>query len=853
MTVTWTVEDFYSSLPFEPDDFQREAIAAAARGSTVVVTAPTGSGKTLIAEAAVTMALARGERAFYTTPIKALSNQKYTDLVAVHGSDRVGLLTGDNVINGDAAVVVMTTEVLRNMIYAASTALDRVGVVILDEVHYLQDRFRGGVWEEVIIHAPAQIQMICLSATIANAPEFSAWVEERRGKTELIKSEHRPIPLEDLYAWKDRSSQELSLLPTFVARGTINRPNPRIERALSLERGRRTRFSTPNRTEIVEHLAEANLLPAIYFIFSRAGCEAAALRLLESGVRLTSVDDRERIRLIAEEGTAHLRDEDLGALQYDRWVSYLEAGIAPHHAGMVPAFKETVEDLFAAGFLKVVFATETLALGINMPARTVVLESLSKWSGDGHELMTPGDYTQLTGRAGRRGIDTAGFGVVLHSPFVQFRHVAEIAATGSHPLRSSFRPTYNMAANLCATYPRGKALELVSSSFAQFQRQESQIQAQRTLDLLTERLASEEVQAQCELGSVDEYRALIGKLPPPPKEPDLAGSLRPGDVVDIPGGPRQGRFLILRRIRREGGGMKLLALGTSGRTVAIGSRDLAKGSTKAAVLTLAQPVEPKSRRYLSDALRQMRKLPPTVKAPKRVQAAPAPTLDHPVVACPDLATHLRWAAKADRTRRRAEELRAELRRAGIGLVEDFEAIERLLAHFGYLGGWQLSPRGERLRFLYNELDLALAESLERGLLYELSVPELAAFASFFVYEPRGEERTIPIWPTLALAQSWEHLSEVVAEIAAEERRERLPISRQPDPGFAGLAYQWASGSSLDQLTGLRLAPGDFVRVSRQLVDLLRQIRDVSPEHAATARAALAEVDRGVVAAMGVEK
>jgi ATP-dependent RNA helicase HelY len=687
-----------------------------------------------------------------------------------------------------------------------------------------------------------------LSATVANAEEFAAWIEERRGKVELVVSRHRPIPLEDLYCWRDRFAQELAVMPTFVSRGNAYRANPKIERLLSLERGRRHRFSTPNRREVIEHLAEAGLLPAIYFIFSRAGCDAAALRLLESGVRLTSADDRERIRLIAEEGTAHLGDDDLDALEYDRWVSFLEAGIAPHHAGMVPAFKETVEELFAAGFLKVVFATETLALGINMPARTVVLESLSKWSGEGHEVMTAGDYTQLTGRAGRRGIDTAGFGMVLHSPFVPFAQVVEVAAAGSHPLRSSFRPTYNMAANLCATYDRPRALELVSSSFAQFQRQESQAQAEKRLQVLSERLVDEEARATCELGSVAEYRTLLANQPRRSDNDDLIGRLRPGDVIDVPGGPRQGRFLILRRIRREGGGMKLLALGTSGRTVPLGKREIVAGTNRRATVALPQPMDTKSRRFQSDALRLLRKVPATADDPVD---DPAVEIDHPVASCPDRDSHLRWAARAERTQKRVEGLRSELRRSGIGLVEDFEAIERLLAHFGYMSGWALTPRGERLRFVYNELDLLLAEALERGLFYGLTVPELAALASCFVYEPRSDEKTIPLWPTPELARRWETLVLLSSEIVTEERRQHLPATREPDPGFVGLAFQWADGSALDHLTGLRLAPGDFVRVARQLVDLLRQIRDVSPEVADVARDTLAAVDRGVVAAMGV--
>lgn len=841
------VERFFGGLSIVPDDFQRQAAAAVASGNTVVVTAPTGAGKTLVAEVAVHLALERGERAFYTTPIKALSNQKYGDLVVIYGPGRVGLLTGDNVINGNGDVVVMTTEVLRNMIYAGSEALDRVAVVVLDEVHYLQDRFRGGVWEEIIVHAASRIQLVCLSATIANAEEFAAWVGERRGPTELILSRHRPVPLEPRYVMRDRLQGDLKLLPTFTGKDGRQRPNPRLEHLLSLDRGRRSRFATPGRVETVEHLAEQGMLPAIYFIFSRAGCDAAALRLLESGVRLTSPDEREIIRSVAEERTAHLSDSDLAVLDYPRWLSYLEAGVAPHHAGMVPAFKETVEQLFAGGLLKVVFATETLALGINMPARTVVLESLSKWSGEGHEIMSPGDYTQLTGRAGRRGIDVVGYGVVLHSPFVGFAQVTEVAAAGSHPLRSSFRPTYNMAANLAANYPRDRAEALLSASFAQFQRNEDRSAAINQLAILEVRLVEEETRATCERGSVAEYFELLNARPSAKKH-DMLGQLHPGDVVDIPGGPRQGRYVILRRIRREGGGMKLLALGTSGRTVALGRREVVHGTRKRITLDLPRPFAPKDRRFQQDTLRLLRRVP----REDDFQTEPEPAvIDHPVARCPDAEQHVKWARRAAKTRKRVEQLQTELRRSGAGLVEDFHAIEQLLGEYGYLDGWRLTLRGRRLRFIYNELDLLMAEALERGLMWDLSVEEFAAFASCFVYEPRTDERTVPVWPTALLAKRWEDLDQLWGLLVTRERALRLPLTRRPDPGFAALAYDWAAGDELDDLGGLTLAPGDFVRVSRQLVDLVRQLRDVSPELADQARAALAAIDRGVVAAMGV--
>lgn len=462
-----TLRDFLKSLSFAPDPFQSAAIEAVERGRSVVVTAPTGSGKTLVAEAAVHLSLAGKRRAFYTTPLKALSNQKFRDLSAVYGGDRVGLLTGDNSINSRAPIVVMTTEVLRNMIYSG-TDLASVDSVILDEVHYLQDRFRGAVWEEVIIHAPPHIKLVCLSATVANADEFTGWVRARRGPTELVIERHRPVPLERWWAVWDRYERKVHVLPLFTGAPDRRKPNPAIPRMLARRGGRRRRYATPKRITMVERLASLDMLPAIYFIFSRAGCDQAAARAPLAGIRLTDDGEREEIRARVEEGTAHLRDSDLQALGYGTWLDGLENGVAAHHAGLVPAFKELTEQLFCDGLVKLVFATETLSLGINMPAYTVVLDQLSKFTGEGHELMLPGEFTQLTGRAGRRGIDTVGHGVVLHSRYVPFERVTAIADLGSHPLRSSFRPTYNMVVNLIANYPRRKAEQLLEASFAQY-------------------------------------------------------------------------------------------------------------------------------------------------------------------------------------------------------------------------------------------------------------------------------------------------------------------------------------------------------------------------------------------------
>lgn len=836
---------FLATRPYQADLFQIEAGEALAAGDTVVVTAPTGSGKTLVADIAVHLAYEAGRRAFYTTPIKALSNQKYGDLVVEYGRDEVGLLTGDNVINAGAPIVVMTTEVLRNMIYADESVLDDVEFVVLDEVHYLEDRFRGAVWEEIIIHAPRHVRLVCLSATIANADEFAGWIRSRRGQTTLVVARERPVPLDVMYLLADRVGPErLRLLPTFASREGKGRPNPRIEHLLGLEHGRRNRFTTPGRIEVIEMLSEQEMLPAIYFIFSRAGCDAAALALLEAGVRLGQHGDD--IDRIAEKRTSHLSDRDLAALDYGRWLSQLKVGVAAHHAGLVPAFKETVEELFATGRLGVVFATETLALGINMPARSVVLENLSKFDGEGHSVLEPGDFTQLTGRAGRRGIDRVGYGVVLHSRFVRFEQVTRIASIGSHPLRSSFRPTFNMATNLVANYDRGRAEELLSASFAQYQRSGSQEAAERSLEVLEQRWAEELDRATCDRGSVAEYLTLVDGVEGQ-RSAELAGRLQPGDVVDVPSGPRAGRFVVVRRVARGKTGMRLLVMGTTGRFSSIAGREVVSGSTLAGTLELPRPFQGNDRSFQQHLLRRLRSVPAVASVPP---GRSEPMVDHPVAGCPDASHHLTGLRRARRTERKIEQFRADLRRQGVGLVEDFRAIEVLLNEWGYLDGWNLTSRGNRLRFVYNLLDLLLVESVERGLFWGLDASELASLASCFVYEPRTDQPSSPDWPTVELEQRFEWLDRLSTELTTAERSHRLPATRSPDPGFVTTAHAWASGVELDDLPEAGFAPGDVVRVFRQLVDLLKQLRDVFPELADVTRSALDSIDRGVVAAQG---
>ncbi|MGH9301928.1 MAG: DEAD/DEAH box helicase, partial [Acidimicrobiales bacterium] len=440
--------------------------------------APTGSGKTVVAEYAVALALTLDQRVFYTSPLKALSNQKYADLTHKFGSGRVGLMTGDNVVRPDAPVVVMTTEILRNMIYERPQSLDDVAYVVLDEVHYLQDQYRGAVWEEVLIHCPRPVRLVCLSATVSNAEEFGAWMSTVRGEVEVIIEEERPIRLSNLYMVKDRGAQDPQLLETFVD-GEPNRRGLARDKTRGM---RHSRARAPRRSEVIQSLGRSQMLPAIYFIFSRAACDAAVKQCLGDGIRLNGSEDRLRMRKLAESHVESLSDSDLGVLGYQDWLEAAESGLASHHAGLVPPFKEAVEEGFKEGLIKVVFATETLSLGVNMPARAVVIEKLIKFNGRTKELLTAGEYTQLTGRAGRRGLDDEGFAVVLWSPQISFHQTAGLAGARSYALRSSFRPTYNMVANLVRRYPSEMAHELLNLSFAQYQTDALVVSLQLRLD-----------------------------------------------------------------------------------------------------------------------------------------------------------------------------------------------------------------------------------------------------------------------------------------------------------------------------------------------------------------------------------
>ena len=867
-------ESFESSRPFPLDAYQSRALDAIDRGESVLVAAPTGSGKTVVAEYAIAAALDGSGKAFYTTPLKALSNQKFGDLSQAHGARRVGLLTGDNSINGNAPVVVMTTEVLRNMIYARSSSLAGLRFVVLDEVHYLQDPYRGAVWEEVIIHLPPDVRLVCLSATVSNAEEFAAWVETVRGETAAVIEERRPVRLEHLYMVGERGSDHVHLLPTFVERDSEARPNPEAARLDSGGgrppggRGRpRSRLRTPRRFEIVDVLSERRMLPAITFVFSRAGCDQAVQQCVSDGLRLTGPDERTEIRRIAEEHTEALSD-DLEVLRYGEWITGLEAGLAAHHAGMVPPMKEAVEEAFAAGLVKMVFATETLSLGINMPARSVVIEKLSKFTGEQHEFLTPGEYTQLTGRAGRRGIDDVGYAVVCWSPFVPFDQVASLASRRTYALRSSFRPTYNMAANLVQRYPADVAHHLLNLSFAQFQTDRDVVGLERQLERSREALARHSDAARRGPGDIDDYRRLSAALDAERRGRRTSGRgadaierLRPGDVVVRAG--RHGRVAVLGHERSRRGAPRLLALSEGGELLRLGPDDLDEPPTPVGQIELPVPYAPRRsefRRTVADRLRRVRARrggrDPERRKADRASDLEAQLAGHPVAGDREREARVRAAASAERLERDVARLERRVRGRSESLARQFDRVLRVLEAWGYVDGWSVTEWGDVLAHLYTETDLVVAESLREGLLDGLDAAEIAGMASCFTYERRGPDGGGPLpparWPTGALSTRWRAVERIAQDLNHNEDDAGLSETRALDPGFVPYAYEWVAGEDLADVLAddADMTGGDFVRHVKQCIDLLRQIGDVAPrpETAATARTAADACFRGVIAA-----
>ena len=909
MTPHPVFDAFRKLYEFGLDGFQVDACHVVEEGKGVLVAAPTGSGKTVVGEFAVHLALETRRKCFYTTPIKALSNQKYHDLVARYGADRVGLLTGDTSVNGEAPVVVMTTEVLRNMLYAGSGTLTGLGYVVMDEVHYLADRSRGAVWEEVIIHLPESVSLVSLSATVSNAEEFGEWLETVRGDTVTIVEERRPVPLYqhvlvgrrllDLFATSD-----VDAAAGFVKEDApVNHELMRIARddwASTRIKDRRTpkgrpqrggrrpvgngrRVWIPSRVDVLDRLDGAALLPAIVFIFSRVGCDAAVEQCLRSGIRLTTPEERDEIFAFVEEACADLPDEDRAVLGYQDFLDGLTRGVAAHHAGMLPAFKQCVEQLFVRGLCKAVFATETLALGINMPARTVVLEKLSKWNGETHADITPGEYTQLTGRAGRRGLDVEGHAVVLWQPGMNPSEVAGLASTRTYPLRSSFRPSYNMAVNLVHQVGRSRARELLEMSFAQFQADKAVVGLARQLAKSEDALQGYADAATCELGDFMEYAALRQRVSELEKDTARAqradqreeviaslAQLHRGDVIQVPGGKFAGYAVVLDRgTSTDGPRPQVLTAERQARRLSV--VDFPTPVTALSRLRIPRQFNarnPQMRRDLASTLRNATHglAPPPPRRERRdvrpsreereIEALRHRLREHPCHACPDREDHARWAERWLRLDRDAKTLQRRVEQRTNTVARQFDRVCDVLEALGYLADDDVTDLGRPLRRIYSELDLVVAEALRLGVFDGLAPSGLAAALSTLVYEARRPEDVVSARvPGGATQRAVDDLERLWRELSGVELEHRLDFLRRPDAGLAWAAYRWAEGDDLAEvLDESDLTAGDFVRWIKQLIDLCGQVADAAGDSRLreNVRDVVRRIRRGVVAVAPME-
>jgi ATP-dependent RNA helicase HelY len=763
----------------------------------------------------------------------------------------------------------MTTEVLRNMLYEASPTLAGLQIVVLDEVHYLKDPYRGATWEEILIHLPPEVQVVALSATVSNFEEFGAWIRHVRGETEVVVEERRPVPIEHVYL------EGRALRPMFVPgrRGTV--PNPAVGRVRmpDVRRGRGgrrppRRSFRPDRVEVIETLRDEGLLPAITFVFSRAGCEQAVAMCRAAGLVLTDARERERIREYVEMRASSLPVEDHAVLGYGDWAEALERGIAAHHAGLIPLFKETVEELFERALVKAVFATETLSLGINMPAKTVVIERLKKFTGERHEVLTESDYTQLTGRAGRRGMDPIGYGVVLAQPDLPFERIAELARGRSFPLISSFRPSYNMAVNLLRLHTTEQAVRLLNLSFGQFLADRSVVRQQREIERNERFLHGYRANVVCDRGDFGSYWALAREASPgehTDQEQIARGrarvvrralaALRPGEVVRLARGGTSVLGVIVELRFGKRGDPHPVVLMQDRRLARLKLGELREAPTVVGMVALPRG-DPRERAWRQEVAGRLERMEPQeARADASLPlppAQPSALSAHPVHDCPEREDHERWMLRIEDLQRETEALRKRVRRRTETLARTFEQVVEVLETFGYVEDGAVTAKGERLARIYNESDLLVAEALDGGVFDGLAAPELAAVVSTLVFETRvGEPRRE--FATDRARSASRKVVRIYHAIAEAEERRSLQLVREPDPGLAVQIHAWSGGAALEDVLAMgELSAGDFVRAAKQVWDLLRQLAEVSPEGpmAGRCRAAARAIYRGVVAYSG---
>jgi ATP-dependent RNA helicase HelY len=788
---TW-LSEFAATKPWPLDAFQEEAIMKLESNQGVLVSAPTSSGKTVVADYAVFKALAEGSRVLYTTPLKALSNQKYSDFVLEHGAERVGLVTGENTINDEAPVVVMTTEILRNLIYEDPRRLDNVRYVVLDEVHYIDDFPRGSVWEEVIVQAPPQIKFVGLSATIGNYQEIADWMTENRGPVATVFHERRPVELKLWLAIQNRLS------PLFGAEAGIDQRTWSLaakEEEADFRVHSYRRLPSNDLLAVIGELRQLDMLPAIYFIFSRRGCREALQRCSYHEFDLTTAAEKAEIDALAAERLRSLRDSDEAEL-YGKLMDsgMLRRGLAVHHAGLLPYHKELAEDLFQRGLIKVVFATETLSLGINMPARSVVISSFTKFDGVAFAQLTTGELTQLMGRAGRRGIDTLGHGVILKEADVEIGSIYEVAMGESLVVESKFLPNYNMALNLLRIYTPAQADELMQRSFGQFQKR---LATQRTAERLANlRTRLEDVKSlwscdNCSLSDLAEYFRIEDR--------------------------RRAIRIELRRLRREAS--------TERRSRRRGRpRSLGHAGRRAQHLE----IEAKG---LLERQRKLR-----------------------LVRCPRFGEHIAQYTEIRTLERELKEGQREVTTQQDEYVRKLRRLRGILTETGFLAEDKPTDKGMLAARVYGENTILVTEAIWLGWLEGLQPEELCAVLVMLSAEDRGRDRGPRIprrYPTPAVGQVARLVRSLCFRFAEMESDLDEPNLRMPSQDYIDFAYRWAAGEALD---GMPLPAwvdiGDAIKAMKGLYSLLRQlewaVRQAKLPLAATVAQAVAQMERDVI-------
>ncbi|GAB4355721.1 MAG: DEAD/DEAH box helicase [Cyanophyceae cyanobacterium] len=849
--------DLKALFPFDLDEFQLRAIAALNAGKSTVVCAPTGSGKTLVGEYAIYRALSRGKRVFYTTPLKALSNQKFRDFRDQFGNDRAGLLTGDISINRDAPIVVMTTEIFRNMLYGTpigqvGTSLRDVEVVVLDECHYMNDSQRGTVWEESIVYCPNQVQIVALSATVANSDQLTDWLNYVHGPTELIDSDYRPVPLRFSFG------NYKGLFPLLDETGTRLHPqfkgDRKRRRKAPGEIRRDLRAETPDIAFVLSQLKQKDMLPAIYFIFSRRGCDRAVSSVgpLSLVSAAEAAELKRRIDHFIAENPSAIRDGQLDPLY---------RGIAAHHAGILPAWKAFVEELFQSGLIKVVFATETLAAGINMPARTTVISSLSKRTDRGHRLLNASEFLQMSGRAGRRGMDIQGYVVALQTPFEGAKEAAHLATSQADPLVSQFTPTYGMVLNLLQTHSLEEARSLIERSFGQYLSTLHLIPQQRELDALRDEVVRLRAQLdEVDAGELASYEKLRQRLR---AEQRLLKTLRDqaevvrgqhlapalqfavaGTILQIQGkAPEPLTATLVTKVKGSGQFPWLVCLAADNRWYAIATEEVVSLHGEYPRLRAVDDLSPpedlfpfkpgQSRRGDEETLaivRQMPAVPDPEEAPEvldqldRVEEVEALLENHPVHQWQNRKNLFKRVQRLDTLREELRDREAALAQLSDRYWQEFVQLMDILTDFDCLVDYKPTPLGEAIATLRGENELWLGLALTSGDFDDLDPQHLAAAcAALLIEEPRPDTWT-DAPPSNRVLEVVGNLQDLRRDILGIQRSHRVLIPLCLEDQLIGLVEHWALGMEWADLVGrTSLDDGDVVRILRRTLDLLSQV------------------------------